>query len=1238
MTIKVVKGSYKVLRTILFTAITAVVAFYIGIYVLLSAPPFQNYIRREAEKELTKFLGGDVKIGEVSIFPFNEVRLKNVEFFTPYGERCIYVERLGAGIRLSRLVTDRKIEITYAELVGFKGSVIQKEEGAPLNIAYIFDALSPKDKTKPPTKFDLKIYNIVIRRSELSFDRIWKKPLGMGKFDPSHIRLDQLMADLTMPRVKNDDFIIDLRRLSFNAGDSFNVRRMSLKSHITSTGIELQDLIIDAARAEFRLADFSLRFKSFAEIKEALADRSHTIELTGKDVHPEDFKFFYPELGNIPGMYDLKLTLAGNMEGVEIEDLDIQDRQGMGMIRLAGRVTNLRERQRMEIDVIRLNLDLSADRIDGIVKAIRLPQNKSTENFITISRRLGDLRLAVQGKYSAYSGSVEATGEVTTGLGDLTFDAEGVISGKSRIEGAFDFATPSFNLGRLLDNDILGETSFTADGRVSVNGMDIEGNVNVEMGYVDFRDNRIDNISLQALKNGPEFSTSVDIDDQVVNLNLNGNGILSGMDTQFNIRGEVNGFYPAALGIFPKYDGYMAKFGIAADISGVNPDNMSGEVHIDGFSFTGSEGKGVRLKGVDIVADYYEAIVHVGDSLTESQRHRRIDLSTDFLTASVDGNFKFSELIPGVRNLLSREMTTLIPPPDGSHIYSGNAEVRVKVFGESPLPGFLKLPVRPLADIDLKAEIDLDEGKLGLDLTAPYLLQGTNRLITGTRLFAFAEEGRGLSASFNTVYPVKNDKASLELSMTASHDKAFVDLGWRMVKNRSASGNIVLEAGMKSNIVTGKPELALTITPSSFRLGPSEWNIDRSEILYADKKVSIDNLRIAHDGQFVEIDGCASADPADLMTVRLAEIDLDYIFSILNINYVSFGGIASGEIIASSVFTKMPIAQTRRLDVKDLSYNDAIIGDADIYSCWNNQDQEVEIHADVKEKGMGKARIDGGVFVTRDSLSFDMKAEKINIGFLKPFMSAFTSDVGGRASGDVKLFGSFKDIDLTGRAYADSIYMKVDYTNVYYHGNDSVILDPGEIRIPSFTLHDRYGNSAVFSGTVRHTYFHDPEFDFKLSNARNLLCYDTNSHLNPDWYGTIFASGSGTLKGRPGIVAMEMDMTTEANSDFTFVLSDTQTALDYTFLTFSDKRKKEREEVIEVEETFEERFEKKREEELSAPTIFAMDLRATVTPAAKMNLIMDPAAGDKITARGGGPLLIHYDTESDEMMMYGKYT
>ena len=126
-----IKKTYKVFRSILFTAIVAAGVLYLALYVLLSIPGIQNSIRSRAEQELSK--------------------LFNVNIYTPEGAKCISVETIGAGIHLWHLIKDRKIEITYAQILGLNGKICQKKEGDKLNIQFIIDAFAPKDKNKPPT-------------------------------------------------------------------------------------------------------------------------------------------------------------------------------------------------------------------------------------------------------------------------------------------------------------------------------------------------------------------------------------------------------------------------------------------------------------------------------------------------------------------------------------------------------------------------------------------------------------------------------------------------------------------------------------------------------------------------------------------------------------------------------------------------------------------------------------------------------------------------------------------------------------------------------------------------------------------------------------------------------------------------------------------------------------------------------------------------------------------------------
>ncbi|MDE7032512.1 MAG: hypothetical protein K2O79_04845, partial [Muribaculaceae bacterium] len=75
--------------------------------------------------------------------------------------------------------------------------------------------------------------------------------------------------------------------------------------------------------------------------------------------------------------------------------------------------------------------------------------------------------------------------------------------------------------------------------------------------------------------------------------------------------------------------------------------------------------------------------------------------------------------------------------------------------------------------------------------------------------------------------------------------------------------------------------------------------------------------------------------------------------------------------------------------------------------------------------------------------------------------------------------------------------MKIDFTNTWYSASDSIHLRPGIIDIKNVTVRDIEGHTATLNGTVKHTFFKEPVFDFAVTNARDLLSYDTDSRISP---------------------------------------------------------------------------------------------------------------------------------------------
>lgn len=1229
--------TYKAFRSIVFVAIVIAAVLYICLYVALSIPSVQRSIKERGEAIASEYLKSEVEIGKLMIMPFSEVKMQDVGINTPNGDRCISVKTLGAGINLWKLIYDRKVEITYAELIGLDASISKATPDSPLNIQFIIDAVSPKDKNKPPTPFDIKLHSVVIRNSSLSYDLL-SAPANENKkvFDAHHIKLENLRADVALPQLKNDDFIIDLRRLSFKESAGFNVEKLSAYAHITARSLDVSKFSLRLPGSKIKISDIALRYDSLKNIMKSLETGEHSLTISASELSPSDFSSFYAPLENLNGKFSLDFQAKGNLSKLGIEKFGVSDNRNRPQLDLKGGVRGLPHIDELEGHIDRLELSVNEEIIGWASSLISSKNEKLAKRL----KSLNSLELSLKGDYSALTKKSEANVKIVTNLGEIAADG-GVrwLNGSNLgIEG--DVVAKSLNLGAILDKANFGELSMEATADLSLKNKDIEGEVEAFISEVKVNNIALNNISVNAAKDGREIEIDTDIEDEILEAQLKGTMILDGMDSEWNLNGRIDKFIASRLNVLPKYPNYNLTGSVTAALNGNNLDNITGNISVTKLAF-GKIGKpSLMLKSLDITA-------------TEADSVRGYNINSDFLKGDLKGSFTFANLIDLGKQLASEVAPTFAPYTTKveSKIAGkrGNISKEIKVsddyaalnltlIPDDVVADFFNLNIRPYTEVTIAGTADARQGKIALEIAAPYLLKGKNKLIRNTNVSLDLQRGKGLRGDIASTMPAKKDDADLNIEITGFNDNVNTNIKWTFVKNKTAKGNISLEGQVSRGVLSGLPEVTLNVLPSTFELNGSEWKIDRTALTYADKAVDVNDLRIWHAGQFVNINGRASNSAVDALKVRLAGIDLSYIFEALDINYVTFGGIATGEILATDLFSKVPVLRTERLFVKDMSYNGAVLGDGRLESHWINESKKIAINADIREGDHRVALIGGGIFLGRDSLSFDMLADKINIGLLKPFMSGFTSDVGGRASGRVKLYGTFKDIDLAGNIYADSISMKVDYTNVYYHGSDSVYITPGLIKIPDFRLYDKFGNSAILNGTVRHRHFHTPEFDFRISNAEKLLAFDTNSSINPDWYGTIFASGGGSLRGRPGYISLLMDMTTAPGSDFTFVLSETQTAGDYSFLTFTDKKKEEME-ALRGEISVEEKLYKSLPAPVAdLPSVFEMDIRCTATPGASMTLVMDPKAGDKIVARGSGPLQIQYDTESDEMKIFGKYT
>lgn len=1245
------KWVYRVVRSVLFSAVAFVAFLFVALYVMLSIPSVQRRLCDVGREELSGLIGSEVTVGEVSVSPFNEILLGKVVIFQPDGNKIAEIKRIGAGISLWNLIVNRRIVITYAEIYGMDADIYQNHRDAPLNIQFLIDAFKPKDKNKPPSKFNLEIRNIVLRKCAVKFDKKWIKRSEKELFDINHLSVSDLSADVAMPCVSDTLVDIDLRRLAFNLYPEIEVNKVCAYISLRKGDVSVRNLEIATPYSQIEIGDIDLPLASAGGFKKMIESTSFDLKIRSDRFVPSDFRGFVPALSEFGYPFALQIDVCGNSDGIDIRRLGIYTKsEGISFV---AENVGLKLADNKPDNVFAEMIELRSTAEFNAMLASRLSALSHSgfisSNVQNLIKSAGNVSVFLSGNAALRDFSGELNASVSSSYGEI--DLNGIISneGMSR-RLLLDVVSDNFDLGSVLASDKVGTMTLALNADAILSKKLFEAdlkamtakNLNNLITYVD-ADLSIDeavinsyplkDFNLSVAKRGESSDVNIECSDPNLDINLAGNLVDKGKESVCSFSGDLRNISPFVFGIQVGSGDMKLSADLDAAISGNSVDNISGYAIIGNLELEDIvAGKNISLDRIELISDL------------EESGQRRYQLLSDWAAGEITGKFFPGRIVRQIQSILACAYPDLIksPTPSAQNALDSDDYMTCEftVYPDKEWPDIFNIPIRPLYDVTIKGLFDNSRDLVSVSVDAPYLQQGHDKLIRNTRLSASISDEKG-NVNFYTAYPAKKGIIDLQGALNTLPGNLAFDLDFNPGSNGAFYGRISIDADLKNVLNAEGRSISARILPGEFYLNGSRWNIGEADIEYADGRISVRGLSIGSGDQYLTIAGTASAAIEDEMLVTLNNIDLNYIFDTLNINYVTFGGVATGEAIGQALLSKNPVAFTRGLKVKNLSYNGGVLGDGDMTGSWETSSKRVGIGASISEGGRHCADVNGGIWIGRDSLAFDIGADKVRIGFLQPFMSAFASKVEGRASGDALLYGTFKDVNMKGRLFADTISMKVDYTNVTYCGSDSVIIDPGHIRIPSFTLRDVYGHTARLTGDLRHNYFHDPEFEFRIDNARSILLYDTNSGLNPIWYGRIFGSGFGKIIGEPGRVAIVADMSTQHNSTFTFVLDEKKEAAEYKFLTFTDKTKTQREvsfKDADVPDRIEEAFRKKVEEQEGAPSVFEMDIRAALTPQAQLTLVMDPKSDDKIIARGSGPMNITYDSKSDEMKMLGKYT
>ena len=1168
-------------------------------------------------EELSDLLNTRVTIGRINIGLLNRIIIDDVLLDDQDEQEMLKVTRLSAKFDIMPFFKG-KISISSVQLFGFNINLQKKTPDSPPNFKFVLDAFASNDTVKKDNSLDLRINSILIRRGRMAY-HVLSEEETPGKFNAKHIHLQNIIANISLKALSKDSINLGIKRLSLDEKVSgFSLKKMSLKLVANSRQTSIDNFAIELPETSLKLDTIHLIYdslKAFDRFTEQVRFSFRTLpsQITLKDISP-----FLPALSHFKEPISLDMEVKGTVNQLTCSHLEItaDNRQ----FRLKGDVAlqDLSHPQDAYVFGTLSELTATTRGVGFLVRNLSHDYN----GVPPVLERLGNV--SFRGEVSGYFTDIVTYGQLHTDLGGVNMDLK-LSSDKSKGLFAYSGAvkTTDYKLGKLLANEQLGEITFNLD----VHGRHVTDRLPVVelkglIASVDYSRYRYENITLDGEYKQGGFNGKVALDDPNGSIYLNGDVNVSSRIPTFNFQAIINKLRPHDLNLTSKYPDTEFSLKLRANFTGGSVDEMIGEINVDSLEFMSPE-KQYFMNNMNIRA-------------SKQNNENQLRLTSEFLTASVEGKFQYHTLPASILNIMRKYVPSLILPPKKPIETHNNFQFDIHIYNTDILSTIFDIPLTVYTHSTLKGYFNDPLQRLRVEGYFPRLQYKNNFIESGMILCENPSDH--IRARVRLTNLKKKGAVNLSLDAQAKDDNISTTLNWGNSAAVTYSGQLAAVA--KFLRTEGEKPLLkamVEVKPTDIILNDTLWQIHPSQVVVDSGKVDVNNFYFSHQDRYVRINGRLSDNPQDSVKVDLKDINMGYVFDIASISDdVNFEGDATGTAYASGVFKK-PVMNTR-LFIKNFSLNQGRLGDLNIYGEWDNENRGIRLDASIKDISTPPSRVTGIIHPLKpeSGLDLNIEANELNLKFLEHYMKSIANDIKGRATGKVHFYGKFKGLNLDGAVMTDAS-MNFDILNTHFAIKDTILLAPSGLTFNNIHISDMEGHSGRMNGYLHFQHFKNLNYRFEIQ-ANNMLVMNTKESTDMPFYGTVYGTGNALLTGN-AIQGLDVNvaMTTNRNSIFTYINGSVASATSNQFIKFVDKTPRRTiQDSIQIISYYEQLQQKRQEAEEEQKTDIRLNILVDATPDATMKIIMDPVAGDYISGKGTGNIRTEFYNKGD-VKMFGSY-
>lgn len=1176
------------------------------LYGVLNMSSVQDYIREKIVTELRVKLNTEVSIRDLHFQPFTTLELIGVYLEDQNREKILTADQIYANISFVDLLRQR-LTINTLKINDFELHLNKKTKDSPLNIQFLIDAFKSDDEKKSePIKLRLSAVSLADGR----FFYDVKDQTRLTHFDPNHIEISDFGARLALKSLTSDSINIQVKKLFFKEKSGFEIENLTTRIITQEKKIFIKGFKLDLPNSLLQFQKCELDLSKTDSISPILSKIEFDVHINSSYIAPQDISAFVPQLENFQDKLYLKTHISGSLADLVVDNLALNYGES---IRLAANaeVKDIEDSSKTyllgSVDELYLNSD-------GVLTLIN---NFSSveKSFPEQLKNLGDISFF--GDVSGYLSELVAFGSLQTSVGTLNTD---VLFGFNPAPGIDSYvkgevSSPNIKLGAILNNEDFNDFSFDLSVDLKKpSKKNIGGHVSGTIHQIDFKGYSYTNIELDGNYERDKVDGKINIADPNGRLAIDGFIDLSKETPEINLKallGEVNF---EALKLTNQHPNSLLSLNLTANFTGRNVDNMDGFLRVDSLLFD-TDGKDLFFDEILVEASGYK-------------EDRRLSIKSDIINGEVTGAYSFLTMLASFKETIYNYLPSLMPLDKQSAVKENNLSFDFVIENTSDVSEVLNLPITVLSPARIIGFYNNIYDKLKIEAFLPSLKSGGTLIKSG---YFMAENSSGqLLSNISALVSGKNNSMNeIDLALVAADDKVDSKIKFKSDAENVYAGNFHLVANFDRDERSKKLATEIEVNPTSFTLNNFDWVVEKSKIMLENGHIDVDDLSI-HNldlSQSIDIDGRYSPKNSDdILSIDLKKVNLSYVFDMLSIDALNFGGYATGTVRASSIKGK-PYANVK-LDVDNFAFNKAELGHLVLLGELDEETNKVMMRGDITTLDNDKTYIDGFISPLTEELSINFDAKRINVGFLNKYVASLFNNVSGKGSGKVHLFGDFSDVTVEGKAFVENGNIGINFLNTNYVFTDTIYLNKDRIYFNNVAFKDAQNNVALISGEVTHNYFSN--FVYRINaNANKFLLYNVTEAGNPLFHGTVYASGNGTIFGDEQLLNIDIRMKTDEKTKVRMNFME-EVADQFSFITYRNKN----DEIVE-KDTIQKRGTRPMHAESGIE--IKMNFYIDATPDATVELVMDPVGGDVLRGNGSGAMHFVWGTKTPPEL-FGTYT